>query len=343
MKTKVITLNEKNQRSVLKKAARLLSRSSLVAFPTETVYGLGGNALDPNASLEIFKAKGRPSDNPLIVHISDICEVYSLAYDIPKSFFKLADAFWPGPLTIILKKSDIVPDSTTGGLPSVAIRMPSHPVARDLISACGFPIAAPSANSSGKPSPTSALHVKEDLDGKLPLILDGGECKIGIESTVLSLAEDKPLLLRPGAVTKEMIEEVIGEIEVSRGVLNPLKEGERVLSPGMKYKHYAPKADITVLEGDSEAFIKFLNEKKNESFSAALLFKGEAERCPLPYIVFGAEGDELSQASSLFSALREFDKMGAKKVYAHSPGKSGVALAVYNRLIRAAGFNTIKL
>ena len=343
MKTSVISISEQNEQKLLSKARKIMSRGGLVAFPTETVYGLGGNALKKKAAAKIYKAKGRPSDNPLIVHIAEIDEVYSLASEIPDEFFKLAESFWPGPLTMILKKSSIVPDETTGALNTVAIRMPSHPIARKLISSCGFPIAAPSANSSGKPSPTSASHVFTDLNGKIPLIIDGGDCQIGIESTVLSLAGDKPLLLRPGAITKEMIESVIGEISVSEGILSPLMENEVPQSPGMKYKHYSPKADVTVVEGSSADFIAFLEEIKSEVGAYALCYEEEAHLSPIPYLIFGKFSDELSQASALFSALREFDEMEALRVYAHSPKTSGISLAVYNRLIRAAGFKVIKV
>lgn len=343
MKTAVVSINEKNENKLLLKAKKILSKGSLVAFPTETVYGLGGNALKKKASSLIYKAKGRPSDNPLIVHISEIDEVYSLASHIPDDFFKLAENFWPGPLTIILKKSDIVPDETTGSLDTVALRMPKNPIARKLISVCGFPIAAPSANSSGKPSPTSATHVFEDLNGKIPLIIDGGDCEIGVESTVLSLAEEKPLLLRPGAITQEMIESVIGEIAVSEGVLSPLKEDETPISPGMKYKHYAPKAEVFLIKGSSSEFISYLEDKKSEIGSFALCFEEEAHLSPLPYVILGKFNDELSQANALFSALRTFDEKKALKVYAHAPKTSGVSLAVYNRLIRAAGFKVIKV
>ncbi len=337
MKTKLLKPTE----SVLKKASRLIRRGSLVAFPTETVYGLGGNALLGSSSQKIFEAKGRPSDNPLIVHIAEIDEAFSLSSDLPGNFFKLAEKFWPGPLTMIVPKSDIVPFETTGGLDTVAIRMPNNETALDLIRLSGVPIAAPSANSSGKPSPTKAEHVFEDLAGKIPIIIDAGNCNYGVESTVISLVGE-PIILRPGAVTKEMIEEVIGPVQISDAVTSPLKEGEKVQSPGMKYKHYAPNCEVFIFEGNSEEFSEFLASIKNKDGVYALCFDEEINNLPVPYLTFGTVNDEFKQASLLFSRLREFDELGASVVYVHSPSREGIGLAVYNRLLRASGFKIIE-
>lgn len=337
---KTIILKADNARNI-RKASRIIKHGGLVAFPTETVYGLGGNALSPLSAEKIYAAKGRPSDNPLIVHIGDTDDAFALSDDIPESFFKLAEAFWPGPLTMIVKKNGSVPAATTGGLDSVAIRMPSDKTALSLIRETGLPIAAPSANSSGKPSPTEASHVYDDLNGKIPLILDGGSCSFGVESTVLTLVPKKPILLRPGAVTKEMIESVIGEIEVSDAVINPLKEGEAAASPGMKYKHYSPSCEVYLFEGSSEEYIRFLSSLNNKDGAFALCFTEDSENIPIPFLTYGAEKDEKNHAEKLFSCLREFDKLGAKTVYAHSPSKDGLGLAVYNRLIRAAGFKVV--
>jgi L-threonylcarbamoyladenylate synthase len=324
----------------LLKCKRILGKSGVVAIPTETVYGLAGNALDPLAVKRIFEAKGRPQDNPLIVHISDQDDVFSLCDDIPESFFKLSRAFWPGPLTMILKKNSSVPYETTGGLDTVAIRMPSHNVARRIIKACSFPLAAPSANSSGKPSPTTAKHVYDDLLGKIPLIIDGGKCSVGVESTVLDLSGDTPLLLRPGAVTIAQIESVIGKINVSDAIFRELENGEKAASPGMKYKHYSPIADVIIVEGDSDSFCEYVNKNKAES-TYALCFDEDTDRLSVPYISIGDESDEASHARLLFNSLREMDKNGAKTVFARCPSKDGVGLAVYNRLVRAAGFKIV--
>ena len=335
MKTIVAKPNDKT----IKRAAKIIRRGGIVSFPTETVYGLGGNALSSRSSEKIFKAKGRPSDNPLIVHVSDIDEVYALSDELPEIFFRLAEKFWPGALTLIVKKSAVVPKETTGGLDSVAIRMPNNEVALKLIKEAGLPIAAPSANSSGKPSPTEAFHVFDDLNKKIPMIIDGGSCTFGVESTVLSLLTEVPVILRPGAVTKEMLEDVIGKVEISDSVINPLKNGEVAASPGMKYKHYSPDCEVYLVEGSSEEYVKFVNGLNSDV--SALCFTEESEKIKIPYLTFGRLNDEISQANELFSKLRELDMIGAKTVYAHAPDKSGVGLAVYNRLIRAAGFKVI--
>ena len=327
----------------LEKAAGILRRGGLVGIPTETVYGLAANALSPEAARRMYAAKGRPSDNPLIVHIAEPSEMRPLVRgEIPAAAKKLAEAFWPGPLTIILPKSGLVPKETSGGLDTVAIRMPAHPVARRILSLCGLPLAAPSANTSGFPSPTSARHVLEDLRGKIDAVVDGGECRVGVESTVVTLCTSTPRILRPGGITPEMIERVLGSVEVDEAVLHGLCEGRAASSPGMKYKHYSPKASVVLLDGPLQEYIDYVNQKAAPGVFA-LCFEGEEGRLLCPAVAYGREEDGASQAQGLFSALRRLDEMGARTVYARSPRQQGVELAVYNRLIRAAGFTVIPL
>ena len=319
-------------------AGAILRKGGLVAIPTETVYGLAANALDGSTVAKIFEAKGRPQDNPLIVHIADISEIDDLVAYVPPVVYDLADAFWPGPLTIILDKSEAVPDEVTAGLDTVAIRMPSHPVARKIIRAAGVPLAAPSANVSGKPSPTTAAHVIKDMDGKIDAIVDGGPCEVGVESTVITLAARKPRLLRPGRITPEEIEEVIGdELVIDDAVLGRLKEGEKAASPGMKYKHYSPSADVIIVKGTLENFAKFVNERAGEGV-AALVFDGEEDKIECKAKNFGEENDDLAHAAKLFDALRACDDEGVSTLYVRCPGDEGVGLAVMNRLLRAADF-----
>lgn len=337
MQTKVIDIRI-NRDEALKEASELLKNGEVVGIPTETVYGLAANALDEDAVKKIYAAKGRPSDNPLIVHISDISELSSLAKEIPENVKIMAEKFWPGPLTMIMKKSDLIPYTTSGGLDTVAVRMPKSEAARAIISACGLPLAAPSANLSGSPSPTNAKYVFDDMNGRIPLIIDGGNCEIGVESTVITFATETPTLLRPGGVTLEEMTELIGKIEVADAVLNDLKDGEQAASPGMKYKHYAPKANITIIKSGLDAFREYVNGK--DCF--VLCFEGE-EKYFEKYVTYGKEDDGLSEANRIFDALRELDEKGAKTVYARCPEISGIGLAVYNRLIRSAGFSIIEL
>lgn len=322
-------------------ACRLLRQGQVVGIPTETVYGLAANALDPEAAHRIYAAKGRPSDNPLIVHIAEFQDLYPLVVHCPKLAEKLADAFWPGPLTMIFPKSDKVPAATTGGMGTVAVRMPAHPAAREIIKECGLPLAAPSANLSGKPSPTKASHVYRDMKGRIPLILDGGDCRVGVESTVIAVYEDSVRLLRPGGITVEMLSEYC-QVIVDDGVLHQLKEGEKALSPGMKYKHYAPSAQVILLDGPEDAFIQYVNSHAGEGVYA-MAGEQEAKRLSVPALPFGGEDEEAEQARQLFECLRECDEKGAKTVYARLPDAKGVGLAVLNRLLRAAGFTVIAL
>ena len=276
-----ITCNPKEDEKIYEKAGEILRAGGLVAFPTETVYGLGADALDEAASAKIYAAKGRPSDNPLIVHIADMDAVYKLASEVPEAAVKLADKFWPGPLTMILKKSDIVPESITGGLGTVAIRMPSHKVAAELIRSSGVYIAAPSANTSGKPSPTLARHVIKDLSGKIDMIIADDTVDIGVESTIIDLSEDVPTILRPGFITKEMFEEVVGEVRIDPAITDGVKAGVVPKAPGMKYKHYAPDADLKIIEGDIDKVVSYINDNTrklmDEGYKVAIMTTDETK------------------------------------------------------------------
>lgn len=323
-------------------AAELLRKGNLAGIPTETVYGLAANALDEEAVKNIFVVKGRPQDNPLIAHIADMDMLPIVANDIPQEAYLLAEAFWPGPLTMVLPRSRNVADVVCAGLATVGVRMPSHKVAREVIRAAGVPLAMPSANLSGSPSPTTAYHVYTDLQGKIPLILDGGASEVGVESTVVSLV-GKPTVLRPGFVTVQQIEEVLGrKVEVAEAVLHPLAKGEKAASPGMMYKHYAPKAEITILQGSADAYVQYVNDHAEQDVWA-LCFESEKERIQAPAVTYGDEDDPASQAAALFNALRLLDDKGARRVYAHAPLLDGVGLAVYNRLLRAASFRVLEV
>ncbi len=322
-------------------AANIIKTGGIVAMPTETVYGLAADALNGKAVRKIFKAKGRPMDNPLIVHISDISQIYTLVREFPKRAQLLADNFWPGPLTIILPKSDRIPDEVSAGLDTVAVRFPSHPTALRLIS-LSSPLAAPSANLSGSPSPTTAGHVCDDMNGRIDAIIDGGDCDVGVESTVITLAEDPPRLLRPGGITVEQLRSVIGEVIIDNAVTAPLAKGEKAASPGMKYKHYAPEAEVILLDGNNEKFRQYVNDNGRDG-DAVLCYNEDLGTLKLPCIPIGSENDTETQAHRLFSVLRETDKLNITRVFAHCPPTDGVGLAVYNRMIRASGFQIIKL
>lgn len=339
MQTIILKINENNITEVADEAGTILRNGGVVAIPTETVYGLAANAFDGKAVAKIFKAKGRPMDNPLIVHISEFNEIYDLVSEVPDTAVKLAEKFWPGPLTMIMPKSDLIPDEVSAGLDTVAVRMPSHPVARQIIKSADVPLAAPSANKSGSPSPTNAKYVYEDMNGLINMIVDGGSSEIGVESTVITLVTNPPRVLRPGGITPEQIKSVIGKVEVDYAVLHELKQGVKAASPGMKYKHYAPKADITIIKSSFEQFFNFVSDKED---CFVLCFEGE--ECHFKNAVtFGKKNDGLSEANRLFDALRELDEKGARTVFARCPEINGVGLAVYNRLIRSAGFKIIEL
>lgn len=338
METRVLIPTEEN----IAYAAELLNKGEVIGMPTETVYGLAANAFDENAVEKIFLAKGRPQDNPLIVHIYSMNMLKELVAEIPSIAYQLAEKFWPGPLTMIFQKSDKIPLAVTAGLSTVAIRFPSNKVANRLIEKAGMPLAAPSANLSGSPSPTTANHVFNDLNGKIPAILDGGDCEFGLESTVVLLGRDKVTLLRPGSVTVEMLREITPQVEVAEGVLHEVKENEAVPSPGMKHTHYSPRANVCIIDSDFESFRAYIEAHLNEK-PGALVFDGEDEKLSVPCVTFGKEDDSIIQAKLLFRSLRAIDELGVDRIYARMPDKNGIGLAIYNRLLRAAGFEVITL
>lgn len=338
---KTLLLNAAEPGAV-EQAARIIRDGGLVGMPTETVYGLAANALDGKAVAKIFAAKGRPQDNPLIVHISAFEQIGRLVKAVPESARKLAEAYWPGPMTMVLEKSALIPDEVSTGLPTVGIRFPSHPVAQALITAAGVPIAAPSANLSGLPSTTTAQHVMRDMDGRIDAVLDGGPCGVGVESTIVTLASDTPRLLRPGGITLKQLRAVLGRVDVDKAVLNPLPKGAHPLSPGMKYKHYSPKANVIILDGSERAYADYVNTHKAPGV-AALCYTGEEKLVNVPAVCYGGEADYAAQARDLFESLRHLDDIGAQTVYARCPEPKGVGLAVCNRLMRAAGFEVLRL
>ena len=323
------------------RAASILKEGGLVVFPTETVYGLGGDGTNAKAAEKIYAAKGRPSDNPLIIHVANPEDAEAYAVTNP-TYYRLAKAFMPGPLTVILPKKDTIPLSTTGGLDTVAVRCPAHPVARRLIELSGIPIAAPSANLSGKPSPTCASHVAQDMDGRVDMILDGGDCEIGLESTIVKIDGEALTLLRPGGITYDALCMVCEKVTVASAVTHQLADGERVLSPGMKYRHYAPTAPLILLSGEDDKVLTFLQQAQREKNCAVLCYDEEIafleQKNLLPV---GSRSDLEAQAKRLFHALRDADGTDAEIIYAHLPPMEGLGLALYNRMIRAAA-HTIK-
>ncbi len=342
------TDTEQTDKTWLTTAADILKKGGLVAFPTETVYGLGGDALNPEASARIYSAKGRPSDNPLIVHIADMDALYGIVKKVPEQAKRLAEAFWPGPLTMIFEKNDKVPLETTGGLDSVAVRMPSNEIARALIAASTGYIAAPSANTSGRPSPTKAAHVRDDLNGRIDMILDGGEVGIGIESTIVDFTEEIPTILRPGYITQAMIASVIGDVQMDKGLIAE-NSGIHPKAPGMKYKHYAPKADLVIVEGEEKAVADYINSEV-----ARLTAKGEhcgviaAEETKTDYqaevvLNIGARADEESIARHLYDVLRQFDDMEVTRIFSESFSTPVMGQAIMNRLLKAAGHHVIQV
>ena len=340
---------------VMEQAGKLIAEGELVAFPTETVYGLGGDALDPDASRRIYAAKGRPSDNPLIVHIADFDDMKRVAREVPEQAKKLADAFWPGPLTMIVWKSDAVPEATTGGMQTVAVRMPNHPVALELIRRSGCLIAAPSANTSGRPSPTEAQHVAEDLSGKIAMILDGGPVGIGIESTIIDLTEEKPMILRPGYITPEMLSEVLQEeVVIDPGII-AADDTRKPKAPGMKYKHYAPKAEMIIVDGAQDAVgdvvVEVSADKINELTAAkraegkkvAVIATDETkDRYDAQVILsMGKRADEDAIAQHLYKILRECDELDVGEIYSECFQTPRIGQAIMNRLLKAAGHTVI--
>lgn len=347
METKIYKLdNHAIDYEIIKKAAAAIRTGELVAFPTETVYGLGADALCPAAAKKIYAAKGRPSDNPLIVHIARWQDLLYIAKDVPKEAEKLAEAFWPGPLTMIVNKNDKVPYETTGGMDTVAVRMPSHPVALALIQESGRLIAAPSANASGRPSPTMAEHVAEDLTGRVPIILDGGEVGIGIESTIVDLTEEVPMILRPGYITGEMLERVIGEVHMDPGLIAE-DSAVKPKAPGMKYRHYAPKADLKIVDGAKEAVISAINaltkEQKEQNKRVGVIGTDETAALYQGDLILsmGSREDEDEIARHMYRILRAFDESGVDVIYSESFATPRIGQAIMNRLLKAAGHQVL--
>ncbi len=360
MKTKIIEIEypQKPRDEELLEGARILREGGLVAFPTETVYGLGANALDEEAARKIYEAKGRPSDNPLIAHVSAMEEVYPLVSQVSEKAKKLMDAFWPGPMTLIFPKSDLVPYGTTGGLDTVAVRMPSDPVANRLIALAGVPVAAPSANTSGRPSPTTAQHVLHDMDGRIDMIIDGGPVGIGVESTIVDVSVETPTVLRPGAITMEMLEEVLGEVQIDPAILGPVSADLRPKAPGMKYKHYAPKADLTLVEpedGDMESpdslermtekVRQLAEEKLAEGFRVGIICTDESRQTYPKGLVrsIGSRTRRETVAHNLYALLREFDDLKADYIFSESFPEDHLGQAIMNRLSKAAGYHIVKV
>ena len=344
MQTQIFTIDENNiDAESINICADILKNGGLVAFPTETVYGLGADATDADAAKKIYSAKGRPSDNPLIIHVKapEDAELYAYTSEL---YYRLAEAFMPGPLTVIMPKRDTIPSTVTGGLDSVAVRCPSHTIAKALIEAAGVAVAAPSANLSGSPSPTTGEHVISDLNGKIDAIISGGSADIGLESTIVKIDGESLCLLRPGAITYDALTCVCDDVKIAAAVTESLKENERPLSPGMKYKHYAPKADFVLLDGSETDVTSFLmNAAKNEN-CAILSYSEEISLLATEKIIdVGARDDLQTQAKRLFSALRDADKLDVDKIYAHLPTKDGLGLALYNRMIRAAAHTVLKI
>ncbi|MCR5546885.1 MAG: threonylcarbamoyl-AMP synthase [Lachnospiraceae bacterium] len=347
METEIIKVNPTGfDAKELEGAGEILRNGGLVAFPTETVYGLGGDAKNKQASKAIYAAKGRPSDNPLIVHIAEFSQLEEIVREVPDSARKLADAFWPGPMTLILPKNDVIPMETTGGLDTVAIRLPSHPVARELILESGCLIAAPSANTSGRPSPTKARHVAEDLSGKIDCIIDGGDVEIGLESTIIDLTEDIPVILRPGYISLEDVEKVVGAAKMDPGILSEDAK-VRPKAPGMRYRHYAPKGNLVVVEGSKEAVIKQINSLGEKGVSAgkkvAIMASSETASCYKYGEVFaiGSFEDEDEIARNLYGMLRDFDTKGMELIYSEAFETPHMGRAIMNRLLKAAGHQVI--
>ncbi len=337
MKTRLLTGHD------IPAAAAILREGGLLGIPTETVYGLGADGLNAEAVRHIFEAKGRPQDNPLILHIPDASWLARYCHDVPASAYALAERFWPGPLTMILPRREIVPDAVTCGLDTVGVRCPDHPVTLEIIRAAAVPVAAPSGNRSGRPSPTCARHMLEDMEGRIDAIVDGGPCGVGVESTIIDLTVTPPRLLRPGGLPLEELEEVLGEITVDKAVLSPLAAGEKPRAPGMKYRHYAPKAPVTVVTGPGEGTARYIRERAGEH-TGVICFGEFAEAFPNCVVEpIGSYADKAEQARRVFEALRAFDGTAVTAIYAQCPGDAGLGLAVANRLKKAAGFQIVDI
>ena len=347
MKTKLIRMDEQHiDTALIKEAGDVIRAGGLVAFPTETVYGLGGDALNPLSSAKIYRAKGRPSDNPLIVHIADMEALSAIVCGIPESAVKLAERFWPGPLTMIFHKSDLVPRETTGGLDTVAVRMPVHCVARELIRAAGGYVAAPSANRSGRPSPTVAKYVAQDMDGCIEMIIDGGDVEIGLESTIVDLTTDRPTILRPGYITRQMLEQVLTVVEEDSTMMRD-DSGQSPKAPGMKYRHYAPKGDLTVVDGEAESVIAYINAQiammqSNNKITGVIATDSSISRYHADVCrSVGERYHEDEIARELYRTLREFDDENVEVIYAEAFDTGGLGQAIMNRLLKAAGYKLV--
>ena len=342
MKTELFSITDPvRQKSEIERAAAILRRGGLLGLPTETVYGLGANGLDADAVRRIYEAKGRPQDNPLIIHIPDAQWLERYCLDIPPAAYALAERFWPGPLTMILRRRDNVPNATTGGLDTVGVRCPDHPVTRAIIAAAGVPVAAPSGNLSGRPSPTCAAHMVEDMSGRIDGIVDGGACGVGVESTIIDLTAPVPRLLRPGGLPLESLRAVLGEVRVDKAVVAPLGPGEQARAPGMNYRHYAPKAPVTVVTGSGGRSARYIREHLGERTGVICFdeFREDFPGCVVECI--GATGDMAEQARRIFDALRAFDGTDVTAIYAQCPAEAGLGLAISNRLKKAAGFQVV--
>ena len=331
------------QPDAVERAAELLRAGEVVGIPTETVYGLGADALNGAAVRKIFAAKGRPSDNPLIVHIADFEQITPLVTRVPDEARALAEAYWPGPMTIILPKAACIPDEVSCGLDTVGIRLPSHPLARAIIRAAGTPVAAPSANTSGRPSTTTAAHVMEDMDGKIAAVVEGGACAVGVESTVISLAGEQPRLLRPGGISLEQLEAVLGPVVVDRALREKIGDDEKVSAPGMKYRHYAPKAPVTAVTGDPAQTARWIAERLTGRTGVICFDEFAGQFAGHPCHTLGLSADGQAHARHIFDALRAFDSEDVDQILAQCPDDAGIGLAVANRLKKAAGFHVVEL
>lgn len=346
MQTTVRKISVENiDMEVIKEAAEILRSGNMVAFPTETVYGLGANALDEDASRKIYEAKGRPSDNPLIVHVSNENQVKKLVKNIPENAKKLMDAFWPGPLTLVFNKSDLVPYGTTGNLDTVAVRMPNHKIALELIEYSDVVIAAPSANTSGRPSPTTAKHVMDDLSGRISMIIDGGSVGIGIESTIVDVTEDIPMILRPGYISKKMLEDIVGKVEMDKAILGPMTEDAKPKAPGMKYRHYAPKADFKMVRGEQSKVADYINVEAEQliekGFKVGIIASDETVnnyKCG-DIVSIGSREDEITISRNLYRVLRDFDDKKIDYILGETFENDELGQAIMNRLMKAAGYN----
>lgn len=354
MNTRIIQIQQNTsallpeEEAALRQAGEVMKQGGLVAFPTETVYGLGGDALNRDSSRKIYAAKGRPSDNPLIVHICQFEDIYPIVEEVTEEARKLAKAFWPGPLTMRFRKSPVVPDETTGGLDTVAVRMPSHPIAQKLIAYSGGYVAAPSANTSGRPSPTVAKYVQEDMDGKIEVIIDGGEVGIGLESTIVDMTVSPPQILRPGYITEEMLRQVLGEVDIDVTIMRD-DSGQAPKAPGMKYRHYAPKGDLTIVTGTPERVVEYINacaaEARAEGEKVGVIGTEEVldRYCAEVVKSVGSRADEDSIARHLYTILREFDDEGITRIYSEGFASEGLGQAIMNRLLKAAGHKIVNL